>query len=168
MWPVTAAGLSCASQPWIPSFSFSPGADSWLLLPSAGRPVDSLSAVVVVLEGEPSLTLSAFILACSGLLDLLWLRLRLWWLRCLLLRGLGLWDLVFMRTTVLSSSELKSELSEELLSGPEVGSWIWRCMNKRIRVRWRRQNVTKAQQNVSSGNEKDADGQTSSNSTQQM
>lgn len=103
------------------SFTSSWGADAWLLLPSAGRPVDSLSAVVVVLDGEPSVTLSAFILACSGLSE----PLRLWWLLCLFLRGLGLRDLIFMRTTVLSSSELKSELSEELLSRPEVGSWIW-------------------------------------------
>lgn len=108
------------------SFSFSPGADTWLLLPSAGRRVDSLSAVVLVLDGEPSATLSSFILAFEGLLERLPERLSLRWLRCLLLRGLGLRDLVFMRTTVLSSSELKSELSEELFSRPEVGSWIWR------------------------------------------
>lgn len=108
------------------SFPFSPGADSRLLLPSAGRPVDSLSAFVAVLDGESSGTLSSFILACAGLLERLWLWLwlPLRCLRCLLLRGLGLRDLVFMRTTVLSSSELKSELSEELWSRPEVGSWI--------------------------------------------
>lgn len=98
------------------SFSFSPGADSWLLLPSAGCSVDPLSAAVVVRLGDLSVTLSAFIFALAGLLE----RLRLWlllpWPWCLLLRGLELRDLVFMRTTVLSSSELKSELSDELLS----------------------------------------------------
>lgn len=105
--------------------SISPGADARLLLPSAGRPVDLLSTVV--LDWAPSVMLSPFTLACAGLPERLWpwpwLPLRC--LRCLPLCGLGLRDLVFMRTTVLSSSELRSELSEELVSRPEVGSWIW-------------------------------------------
>lgn len=107
--------------------SFSPaGADTGLLLPSAGRPGDSLTAAVAALDGEPSGTLRSFTLAGAGLLERLrlWLPLPLRCLRCFPLRGLGLRDLVFMRTTVLSSSELKSELSEELISRPEVGSWI--------------------------------------------
>lgn len=135
---MTTAGLGRYHTPdSSESLSFSPGADGWLLLPSAGHTVDPLSTVSVVLDGEPSVTLGCFILACAGLPERLrlrpWLPLR--WLRCLLLRGLGLRDLVFMWTTVLSSSELKSELSEELLSWPEVGSWIWEEINERKRVR---------------------------------
>lgn len=91
-----------------------------LLLPSGGQPVDSPSGASAG-EASSAGRLAALTLACSGLLE----PLRLWWLRCLLLRGLGLWEPVFTRTTVLSSSELKSELSEELWSGPTVGSWIW-------------------------------------------
>lgn len=106
------------------SFSFSAGADGGLLPPSAGRPVDSLSAEP---DGGPeSATSCCFILACAGLPE----RLRLWlwpglrrpWRRPL--RGLALRDRVFIPTTVLSSSELTSELSEELWSLPDVGSWI--------------------------------------------
>lgn len=89
-----------------------------MLLPSAGQLVDSACGASA---GEPSR--GALTLACSGLLE----PLRLRWLRCLLLRGLGLWEPVFTWTTVLSSSELKSELSEELWSGPTVGSWICRA-----------------------------------------
>lgn len=102
----------------------SPEPDCRLLLPSSGGPADKFSLAV------PPVMLSSFILACAGLPERLaerlreWLRLPLRCLRCLLLRGLELRDLIFM-TTVLSSSELKSELSEELLSCSEVGSWIW-------------------------------------------
>lgn len=123
LWQQQGEVLHHIPEPAV-SFSFSSGADTWPLLSSAGRPVDSLSAVVV-------LTLSTFPLACTGLPERLevWLR----WLRCLALHGLGLRDPVFMRTAVPSSSELKSELSEELASSPEVGSWIWRQIKKTIR-----------------------------------
>lgn len=107
------------------SFSFSSAAEPWPLLSSAGRPVDSRSAVVVA-------TSSTFILACVGLPGRLWLWLR--WLRCFALRGLGLRDPPFVGTTVPSSSELKSELSEELASRAEVGSWIWRWMKQIIQI----------------------------------
>lgn len=109
------------------SFSRSSEAGPGPLLPSAGWLLESLFTVAQALT---SVSFGAFILAWSGLPERLWLRLRLRRLRCLALCGLGLRDLVFMRTTVLSSSELKSELSEELCSTPVVGSWIWIRMNK--------------------------------------
>lgn len=94
------------------------GSDAGALLPSAERLGDSPAGAPASAGRAGALTT----LACSGLLE----PLRLWWLRCLLLRGgLGLWEPAFASTTVPSSSELKSELSDELRSGPTVGSWIW-------------------------------------------
>lgn len=112
-------------------FSCSSGPNSWLLLPSVGPLMDLQSVSAVVLDGGALVTSSSFILTWWGLPERLRLRLPLRWPRCLLLRGLGLRDLIFM-TTVLSSSEVTSELSEELVSSPEVGSRIWRQMEKSV------------------------------------
>lgn len=98
------------------------------MLPSSGFFLDSLSAAA------PSVISSSVSLAGAGLPERLqeWLaeRLPLRWVRRLTLRGLELRDLIFM-TTVLSSSELKSELSEELLSCSEDGSWICEWTGKK-------------------------------------
>lgn len=112
-------------------FSCSSGPNSWLLLPSVGPLMDLHSVSAVVLDGGALVTSTSFILTWWGLPERLRLRLPLRWPQCLLLRGLGLRDLIFM-TTVLSSSEVTSELSEELVSSPEVGSRIWRQMEKSV------------------------------------